>query len=374
MAASPHPLSRAIAILAVAAVACAGAVPAAAQGQPPALVEVDAVIVEPLSQTAPVVGRIVARQSVIAAQVAGVVARVHAVIGDRVARGDLLVELDAARLEAEVAFRRAERDEAAASAVAAEASLALAQQALDRMTGLRDSAAFSQARFEEAEQEVRRARSLLGVARARRMRADANLEKAAIDLEDARVLAPFSGVIGNRAAHVGEYLRVGDPIVTVINDSDLEVEAAVPASRISGMQDGVVVSFTLDDGSRHDAAVRATVPMEDSLTRTRLVRLIPEFGETANEFAGNQSVIVLIPIGVPREVVTVHKDAVLNRQGGRVVYAVVDGLAQFRPVRLGESVGNRFEVLDGLTPGELVVVRGNERLRPGQPVRHDGSS
>ena len=54
--------------------------------------------------------------------------------------------------------------------------------------------------------------------------------------------------------------------------------------------------------------------------------------------------------------------------GGWVVYVVVDGKAELRPVTLGQSAGSRLEVLSGLSDGEMVVVRGNERLRPGQPV------
>jgi multidrug efflux pump subunit AcrA (membrane-fusion protein) len=57
-----------------------------------------------------------------------------------------------------------------------------------------------------------------------------------------------------------------------------------------------------------------------------------------------------------------------------MVYVAADGQAQPRPVTVGASVGDRFEVIDGLAPGDLVVVRGNERLRPGQPIQFDQAS
>lgn len=361
---------------AVAAVvlALATVVPAAGQDQPPALVHVDAVIREPMSQTAPVVGRIVAREAIIATQVAGTVFRVHAVIGDRVQRGDLIAELDPSRLQSDADLRQAERDEAEANLEASAASLSAAEQALERLRGLRSSAAFSQARFDEAEQEVRRNRGLVAVAQARLLRSEANWARALIDLEDSEIRAPFAGVIGDRDAHVGEYLRIGDPVVTLINDRGLEIEALVPSNRLSGIQAGTELTIVLDDGTRHSAVVRASVPMENSLTRTRIVRLDPEFTEPTGQLAGNQSAIVMIPVGEAREVVTVHKDAILNRPNGTVVFVVTDGQAMIRPVSLGESVGGRIVVEDGLAPGDLVVVRGNERLRPGQPVRHNGAS
>ena len=117
------------------------------------------------------------------------------------------------------------------------------------------------------------------------------------------------------------------------------------------------------------ATVRAVVPEENTQTRTRTVRFAPEFGAIA-DLAANQSVTVHLPAGAPRDVVTVHKDAILNRKGRTMAVVVTDDdTAEIRPVRLGTAVGNRFEVLDALKPGDRVVVRGNERLRPGQKLR-----
>jgi multidrug efflux pump subunit AcrA (membrane-fusion protein) len=100
-----------------------------------------------------------------------------------------------------------------------------------------------------------------------------------------------------------------------------------------------------------------------------LIRFTPEFGATTKYGVG-ESVDALLPLGVPREVVTVHKDAVLKRQGMSLVYVVdKENAAQIRPVELGEAIGPRFEVLSGLESGEIVVIRGNERLRPGQALR-----
>ena len=81
-----------------------------------------------------------------------------------------------------------------------------------------------------------------------------------------------------------------------------------------------------------------------------------------------------LPLGPRREVVTVHKDAIITRQGQSFVYVANNGSADLRPVRLGEAVGTRFEVVGGVVVGDLVVVRGNERLIPGQPVMADGTS
>ena len=341
----------------------ASATPALAQ-QPPAAVHVDAVIEEPLAQTTPVVGRLVTRQSgSVAAQVAGAIDEVFIDVGDRVDEGDLLAQIDTSRLLAELQLRQAQVEEGAAALEAARAN-----QDLARLQGLRASAAFSQARYDDAVQEVARVVGLRAEAEAALARYQSSATLAGIDYDDATVRAPYPGVVTERHISRGEFVTVGDTMFTMINDTELEVEAAVPSNRVAGMTPGTEVTFRLDDGSNHRATVRAALPDENSLTRTRTVRLTPTFAEMDKPLAENQSVVVFIPIGEARSVVTVHKDAVIAGPMGDSVFVVEDGAANPRPVVLGEATGTRFAVLSGLAPGDLVVVRGNERLQPGQQV------
>ena len=111
------------------------------------------------------------------------------------------------------------------------------------------------------------------------------------------------------------------------------------------------------------------VPEENPLTRTRPVRFTPTFANGHANLAVNQSVTLSSPLGRGGDVVTVHKDAVISRQGKSLVFVVTDGAAEKRVFKLGEAVGPRFQVVDGLVPGDSVVIRGNERLRTGQKVR-----
>jgi multidrug efflux pump subunit AcrA (membrane-fusion protein) len=105
---------------------------------------------------------------------------------------------------------------------------------------------------------------------------------------------------------------------------------------------------------------------------------VPELGrDTAaghGLLANEQTVTIQVPVGARRQIVTVHKDAIIQRPDDVIVYIVSEGKAVPRTIILGEAVGARFEVLDGLSEGELVVVRGNERLRPGMPVRVEEAS
>jgi multidrug efflux pump subunit AcrA (membrane-fusion protein) len=85
--------------------------------------------------------------------------------------------------------------------------------------------------------------------------------------------------------------------------------------------------------------------------------------------AANQSVTLELPIGEGRNVLSMHKDALVSSRGQPTVYVVEGGRAHARTVKLGEAVGVRFEVLEGLKEGDKVVIRGNERLRDGRRVQ-----
>lgn len=367
-------MKRMSGILVAAGLAVAfAAAPAVAQGGGQASpVEVDRVVVEPLAQTAPVIGRIVARQrGVVASLTRGPVSAVKVEVGDRVVEGDVLVELARDRLQQSVKAAEAAVARQRAALTTARSQLDLLQQELERLDRLQDSPAFSQARYDDKLREVQTARARIGEAQAAIAAAEADKRLAEIDLDLGLVKAPYNGVVIAKHIVRGAYANIGDSMVTLLNDEDLEIEADVPARLLSGLEAGRLVSFTIGGAeARLDAVVRAQIPEQNALTKTRAVRFVPALDNAAMmaRLAPGESVTVRIPVGEPRDVVTVHKDAILP-QGGASVFVVIDGAAQPRPVDLGEAVGRRFVVESGLEPGDVVVTMGNERLRPGQPVR-----
>jgi len=345
-----------------------------ALAQPPATpVGVDTVSREPMNQTVPVIGRFVARQSgVVAARAEGPVETVAVRVGDRVGAGENLAVLNQDRLRARFQQAEAEIKEYQARLATAQANQTFARQELDRLEQLRGSAAFAQSAFDQRVQELNTARAAILQAEAQIARAEVSLELAAIELNDGTVLAPFPGVVTERYINEGGWVAVGDPVVRLLNDRDLEIEADVPTERLTGLREGAEVLALMDNEAEFRATVRAIIPDENPASRTRPVRFVPTVDWTDARAATNQPVTLLIPAGAEAEVVTVDKDAVLRRGEQALVYVVEEGAAQIRPVQLGEAVGSRFQVLDGLAPGDVVVVRGNERLRPGQQVSYPG--
>ena len=378
VAAAPAAAPKAAAPKAAAGAPGPGGKPAAAQkaggkksgGPPPKAVRVDAVIVEPKSQTYPVIGRLVAqRTGAVAARINGAVVEMNANVGDRVNKGDIIAVLAIERLTAQRDKYAAALETRRAMVQTAQAEASKTAQELRRMSNLKKSSAFSRARYEDLQRDVDARQATLIERRSQQKEAEAELDQVAIDLYNGRIRAPYSGVVSEKHTEIGSYVNVGNPVVTLISDTEIEVEAEVPSDRIAGLSPGTIVRFRLDDGTDHRATVRSIIPRENARTRTRPVRFTPKFGEKSSRFAINQSVTVLVPIGKIQQVVTVHKDAIVHRGPNRVVSIVRNGKAFPRQVTLGVAVGNRYIVEKGLKAGDQVVTHGNETLPPGAAVR-----
>jgi RND family efflux transporter MFP subunit len=172
-------------------------------------------------------------------------------------------------------------------------------------------------------------------------------------------------VVIERHAEPGAYLPLGAPVATLLDVNDLEIEADVPAELVEALSPGLSVAARV--GARDVAAtLRAVVPEEVVSTRTRPARFTLSDG--AQGAAAGQSVTLMLPTAPPRQALTVAKDALVQSARGWTVYVAQDGVAQPRQVEIGAPVGDRFEALSGLSEGDWTVVRGNERLRPGQEI------
>lgn len=341
-------------------------------------VSVDAVRIQPFNQTVPVLGRLVATQSgVVAARTAGPLGELRVQVGDRVKKNEIIAVLINNALISQRDLRLAEVNQAKTRIETSKAQLELRQQELKRLNMLRSSAAFSQARMDDKKQEVVVMNSTITEDRAALNKAQANLRLTEINLYNADIRAPFDSIITMRHTNVGAFLLVADPVVSLIDDTTLEIEADIPTDRIPGLPRGTIVNYTLTDDTRAEASgtarVRAIVPNENPLTRTRSVRFSTTFALNSN-LAENQSVTVNVPAGAPRQVMSVHKDAIINKAGRTIVYVVIDGKAVITTVELGTAIHNRFEVIRGLKENDLVVIRGNERLLPNQAVSFESAS
>ena len=343
--------------------------PAPALAQGPAMVATDKVTAEAVDQTAPTVGRFVTLfEAVVPALMQSHVTEIAVIIGDRVSKGDIIAVLDVDRLQWQVQEAKASVAQSEAGLAVARARAELAQRRLERAEGLRESTAFSQAQRDDARGEANIAAARVQVSEAELAGAKARLDTVRDDFRRGTVVAPFDGVVEERHADLGEAVQPGGPVVTLISDKTLEVEADVPSIRIPALSPGAAIGVTRASGKSMTTVVRAIGTVENPRTRTRRVRLVPTLADVVDVPAIGETVTVHVPISDTAVLPTVHKDALLQRRGISVVYVVVDGKAEVRPVQIGDAVGHRFVVLAGVQPGDVTVIRGNERLLPGQEV------
>lgn len=353
---------------------------AMAQGRkrpPPTLVG-DAVRQETASETAPVVGRFVSlRGGPIAARIGGAVDDVLVGVGDRVEKDQPLIRIAQDRLKAEQTRRRALLNLSSARISSAKASLRLAQQSANRLARLRKSAAFSEALLADKQREAERAAAQVKEAQADYARAKAELKLADVDLAYSDVRAPYAGVVMERHVDVGGFVPLGGPVVTLLGAEAMEVEAEAPTERMGGAKPGAIATVRYG-GVTAPVPVRAVIPRETGVSRTRPIRFGPLPPNLTAVAVANASVTVDVPVAEAQSVLTVHKDAVIRRgkDPSVMVARATDeaGLYQAEPrtLRLGPAIGGRFVVLSGVGPGDIVVVRGNEGLRPGQPFKLAG--
>lgn len=332
-------------------------------------VAVDQVRTETINETVAVFGELVSMQSgPIHVSINAPVASVNVKVGDRVEKGDLIATLDPALLELQKAAVEARIEMSTWATSRRTTELELSRQQEDRFRQLRHSAATTEAQHEDAVLKLKIAEQALGESRAATQQIQRELDISNHNLSLTQITAPYSGVVVQRNIEIGQYVRVGEQIVQIIGDHDLEVEAYIPYEYIDTLEMGDTIAAEFDNGTSFDSYLRAFIPEEHVSTRTRAVRFQFDSAETEDLLAVNQNVVIDIPISDHEEVVTIHKDAVVTQPSGHVVFVVEDGKATPKPISIGRATGNRYEVTAGLESGEFVVTRGNERLQPGQSV------
>mgnify|MGYP001376107595 FL=1 len=333
-------------------------------------VEVDKVILESLNQTIPVIGRVISlKEANVPAAVIGKIENVLVEVGDKVKKGQILASIDTERYLwlAEIATANVNATKAEIKSAKAETNINLIE--LKRMENLRESSAFNVAKYE-------RLQSLHTSLIAKEEIVEAKLNSvlqeeklAKLNLKRATVKAPFDGIIELKMIELGEAVGLGFTLFKLVSDSLLEIEADVPSNRARILEINNNIKISTTDMISFNSKLRALGVRENSNTRTIPIHLTFNNSEISRNLFVGENVNIFIPIGPGLKAPTVHKDAILKREGMSLVYVVEEEKAIIKPLKLGDGVGNRFIVLGGIEEGDTVVIKGNERLRPGQKVK-----
>jgi len=194
------------------------------------------------------------------------------------------------------------------------------------------------------------------------------LQLARTYLDDTVITAPIGGTISSLSVNPGEIIAPGVP-VAIINKMDMmEVSIQLTEKDVGRIAVGQEVGIEISAVSSEllEGEVTAISPVADPRTKTYEMKAsLPNEGGRLK--AGMTATIHAV-VAAEKETVVVPVDAVLTQQGEQVVYIVEDGVAYCRPVTLGLENGSEVSVLEGLSPGEQVVVKGQHYLQDGGKV------
>lgn len=349
-------------------------VPALAQmpsGGPPA-VGVATVAPEDVRPTTEFNGRIEAIERLNA------VARVTAFLEERlftegtdVKKGDLLFRLERAPFAAEVAAKQA-------AVAQAQAQLDNANLTFDRADKLQKSGTGSQSTLDNAVASQRTAQAQLQSAKAA-------LQIAQINLDYTEISTPIDGRIGRMAVTVGNVVSPSSgALVSVVSQDPMYVTFPVPTRKLiklqqehaaeGGAEGGLRLRLRLPDGRLYEELgqldfidVNVAAATDSITVRGRIPN--PVRGNGQRELYNDEFVRVVLEAVKPQQVLAVPRAAVMTDQQGDFVYVVgADKTAQVRRVKLGQSTAGKASVIEGLSPGETIIVEGVQRVRPNTPV------
>jgi len=325
--------------------------PAKAPEPPPTVVEVAKADIARIAPRHWAPGSVVSRDDAkLATSAAGRLEYV-AEVGTRLKAGDRV-----AKLEDETIRLRLEDAKTEVARITAQRELA--ERTRVRLQTLASSNSVAANQLDEASAQVAQFTAQL-------RQAEVRVKSAEHDLDQTELRSPFPGVVSERLAQRGEYVATGASIAHVVDTTHLEARVQAPLALAVLVKPDMKLPVRLGDRELH-ASVRAVVPVGEEKSRQFELRLSIE---EANLLVGS-AIEVALPEREVAQMLSVPRDALVVRGDGSYVMRIkADNTAERVEVKSGASDGELTAVTGELSAGDLVVVRGAERLSVGQKVK-----
>jgi multidrug efflux pump subunit AcrA (membrane-fusion protein) len=330
----------------------------------------------------------------VSAEAEGRVEQVMVDVGDRVTKGQVLARISPVEMELSVEQQRAALKQArarlglseesgelkdvrdAAEVRKAAADLADAEQKYHRAQSLLETGVIARQIFDEAESRYKSAKAAydLAVQQVRNLMASmqqtqATLSLASKRLRDAQIRAPFTGHVKAREVTVGQYLKVQTPVLTIVNIDPLRVRLNVPEKMSPWVRTGREVKITLEafPGREFTARVARLNPAVDEKTRTFEIEAL--VANQSSELKPGSFVRATIPSDKVDAILTIPQAATFYLFGAWKVFVIQDYILREREVRLGDHIGDRVEVIEGLQLSDKIAISENgQQLRDGLEI------
>ena len=331
------------------------------------------VVSKPVSRTVDLPGECLPFLTVsLHARVAGYVNRVLVDRGSMVKHGDLLIELSAPEMTAQLAEGQSKVQAAEAERLQAEAQLAAAQSTYERMKKAAETpGAIAGNELVQTEKQMDAAKALLN-SRQQAIRAAESAVRALTDLQAyLKIAAPFDGVVTERQVHPGALVGPGNdvPLLVVQQVSHLRVVVPVPEEDVSGITSGSIVPFQVPaypERSYSGRIARISHSL-DQKTRTMAVEL--DVMNRDGSLAPGMYPTVKWPVRRSRPALLVPRTSVVTTTERTFVVRNHSGQAEWVDVKKGVAAGDLVEVIGNLKPGDMVVRRATDEMRDGTPIQ-----
>jgi membrane fusion protein (multidrug efflux system) len=332
--------------LALAGLGAGSCAPGGAGGKgfqmPPTPVELAPVQLEDMRDDFHALGSIEALDNAqIVSEISGTVKSLPFTEGQEVKAGAMLALLDDREMRAAADHAEAQRQQAGSN--------------FDRTQKLADQKMVSQSELDDS-------KSALQIA-------EADLEVARVHLEKTHIRAPFDGAVGRRLTSVGAWLRPGDPVTNLARLSTLRVAFSAPERMLGDLRPGREVRVRTPAWPDREFMGRLTVvdPIVDPDTRT--VHLLAELPNPGWVLKPGLSADVSVTLAERKRALIIPDEAVFAEGNANYVYVVQPDTTVMRAaVQLGSRDSSRVEILSGLSPGQMVVRTGHQKLYPGAHI------
>ena len=293
------------------------------------------------------------KTSAIASQTNGVVVSVNFEAGDNLRKGDLLLEVDSEVLDAQIESLKS-------SVNISKINLENATRDYNRYKELIEKKSISQKVYDDSFFKYSTSKQDLNMAQAK-------LNEQLINKEKKSIKAPYDAVVVEKNIEVSEWASAGKTIATIVATNEVDLMFNLPTSYIYKLDKNDTYKIDLK-GQIIQSKLYASIAKGDKRTRTFPVKFKAKVN--SDFLYDGMEVKINLPRSKKQEALMVPRDAVIKRFGQNVIFLNVDGIANMIPVKiLGYTKENVAVQAKGLTEGASVVVKGNERIFPKQPIK-----
>ncbi|MEN6414579.1 MAG: efflux RND transporter periplasmic adaptor subunit [Veillonellales bacterium] len=299
-------------------------------------------------------------ESQLAFQVSGKIIKRNVELGSVINVGDVLMQIDPKDIQQTV-------NSASAQVYSAESQLRLAESNLNRYRQLYEDGAVGRMTYEQYV-------SAYEVASATVQQASAQRTQGANQLDYSLLRTDKPGVVSAIKAEAGQVVSAGQPVLTIVQDGEREVEISVPENRIEELRKAQQIKVTFWALSNVSAAgkVREIAPMADPVTRTYKVRI--SLLNPPPEMKLGMTAAVSLFDSEAQSTATIPLSAVYQNGDTPYVWVVTDGTVALRQIKTGKFGNGTIQVVAGLQQGDRIVTAGVHKLNEGQKVKLGGDS